>query len=392
MKFAFALFTFASSTTIPSWLTLEAREKLTAAIEERDLVVSLARNELNSIDHIVIHEDVLDVLMHIRVPIPESKYMGISTTQNSDTVWTSLGAPCSALGKLFWFDRPHWFAASIEDIVMMRMCTEGIIQALEYMSIPPTGADEWSGIVIAAAEIMRPVYSRKTELKMRNRQAIEFPQDFMMFQTYVRSSAVLMDLLTRASATVPAPTPDAFGALLLEGGSEGSLRHAGDYIDKMWGDAASQLSGGDYVPYWKALVERVENFDELEFYFDLNKPGIRDDVLWRRFTHYRAGMGLARSAWRSTVGSLIGYMQSENSEATNSCFPSQISDPFDLAELYSHLETHIEEVITVYKCLVEKIVDGSVVIAGGDSFADNIGVLMHMTRMSTNTLAYLMTH
>ena len=397
-----------TASSLPAFLDAEVAERLNTAIHKRDVVLAMTAEDLQEDHDVESGEGILNVIMHTRAQRYEYHYMGVSDYSNVgpkfSAAWSALLPPstkeCERQLSMFWLVRPHWFAASYDDVVAIRFCVHFALNAIS--SATEENAEHANVLASIAAHLMVPLYAASTQAFVIGGRHTEIPTDFKFFQQYVRESEVLTGLLNTAAEQMGnsgldglelGRTDAKFATLLLQGGNDRLLKHAGDFMDKIWGESAVELRGEFAIPLWKALVEKVTDFDSKEYVFDSYKPPIRTNsakgLLWERFHHYRAGMGLARTAWRNTVGSLISSLQDINAHETNSCLPESV-DPEDPADLYMYLDDHMgQSVLTVYKCLVEKISGGAIVIPPEtEGFPSMVGVIMHMTRMISNTLAY----
>ena len=391
MRFALALAGTVAGSVLPDWLEPDVAAKLVAGYAARDVVSGMSSEELAADNEFRDGEDVLDVLMHSYVPIADTKYLGVSNLMDALSAdWSVVHEQCQIIIRIFWLVRPDWFAAGIDDILTTRLCIESILYKLENLEANADSSmstRDWNIIASAVGDIMKPVYAKGTEFHLRSSPAVStgpISAGFKTFQKYVRESPVILDLLARASSASVMPSLDEFGSLLNEGGNNPLLRHAGDYLDKMWGAAAAEGHGEGFVSLWQNLVLEVDKFDELEFRFDSYKSEIRgDEILWRRLSHYRRGMGLARSAWRFTVGALIDEMILSYPDVMNQCIPEESE-----GDLFSYLDIDTAEIVPVYRCIADKVAEGLITL---QPEPNKVCTLMHMIRMSTNSLAYIVT-
>jgi hypothetical protein len=98
-------------------------------------------------------------------------------------------------------------------------------------------------------------------------------------------------------------------------------------------------------------------------------------------------MGTGRAAWLSTVGAFI------SSRPISPCIPQEapagldLSSMSDVVQLFYYLESKVEDVPGMYRCIIDGVETGSIPLASEEP--DSLAVLLHMVRVVTSAEAFL---
>lgn len=412
MRLAFLISVCAATlppTEVASWFDERVARNLKRSVKKSRIASKMEQRKLVDLGEPIGPQDVLNPIMRTMVPVSGSMYRGIGEIvfAGSDlaAAWTTVArspeTDCVEQIERFWVNRGHWFVMSGDDMVFLSACIETALEALSSWNNEPSPpvAD---GTLVASVlvELMRGVYAPysfgwlKTNTPLIPDAEEKFAA-FKPFQQFVRESPNLLTMLREEAELVTNPpfldSADApFGAHLLEGGDHFDFAHSGDFIDMILGRTLQRAKAQLTLPFWRALVDRVVDFDEKEFRFETKKktpPAQRFDM---RFHHYHVGMGMARGGWRNGVGALVmTLLASQSREEVIKCLPSDV-DLEDRYALFNALESNLFAlVIPTYRCIVDGVSKGTIELpAEGRGYF--VAVLMHMARMSHGALAFLL--
>ena len=70
-------------------------------------------------------------------------------------------------------------------------------------------------------------------------------------------------------------------------------------------------------------------------------------------------------------------------DVMNQCIPEESE-----GDLFSYLDIDTAEIVPVYRCIADKVAEGLITL---QPEPNKVCTLMHMIRMSTNSLAYIVT-
>ena len=408
------VFAAASASFSVNWISPDALNKLSTAIAAMDAARAMSQAEIDAVTSAGYGEDVLLPILHTRVPIRDSAYLGFdwdaSAISEFEQAWTRIvpdaHLACLEDFKLFWIERPHWYVASADEVFVTAMCVHAGLAALQgFNEVADAPVESGSIVATGLAEIMKPLYAPFTERWLGlPKPYIQIPdmdtkkQSFAFFQRFVRESPILLQLLREESDVVASPMSlqganAEFATILLAGGDHPALKHAGDFLDMVWGEAVANSQGDLLLPHWLALVDNVIDFDEIELTFELSKLESVSERLWAQFTHYRSGMGLGLSAWRSSVGSVVRMLVDNPSsrEAVIACLPAK-ADPDSSADLFYLLDddNSMKSVVKMYRCIVDGVSAGIIPVPANPGRGHFAATVMHMARLSRGALAFIL--
>lgn len=397
-----------------NWLSPDVRGKLRNAIADMDATGAVSQADIDAATSAGIGEDILLPILHTRVPIRDSAYLGFGRAatvfSEFEQAWTAL-VPEAHLGcienfKLFWIERPYWYVASADEVFLTAMCVHAGLAALQgFNEVADAPVESGDIVATGLAQIMKPLYAPFTQRWFgMPKPYIVIPdidtkkESFAFFQRFVRESPILLQLLREQSDAIESRMTlqganAEFSNILLTGEGHLALQHAGDFLDMVWGEAVAGNEGHLMLPHWLALIDNVIDFDNMELTFELSKLESVTGRLWAQFVHYRSGMGLGLSAWRSSVGSVVGMLVDSptSRDAVLACLPEG-ADPESIAELFYLLDddNSMKSVVKMYRCIVDGVSLGIIDVPANPGRGHFVATLMHMARLSRGALAFIL--
>ena len=309
---------------------------------------------------------------------------------------------CEDMISLFWIQRPHWFIPTRGEVMQLREC-------LDFAASQGPVTDPV--VLSVVADLHSVAYSPLTDLFLRRPvTALDEIVDletkragWPLFQAFIANSPVIRSLLEDVtadgeSALLELNAADTIMATQLLGSvhvgsvESSNLVHSGDFVDSVYAAAAMRSVGAATLPLWRALALSVADFDSDELHFESRKPDVVTNaaaVFEDKFTHFRRGMGSARSAWMTSAGVFLFHLQPRG--GMTDCLDAAVgSDGLRTPTPFYVLDKHPQRAFAFYSCVIDAIEAGALVIPADEHRGHNVAALMHLVRMTHSALPFIL--